>query len=72
MMKEKSDLKELITLLEIFNPDVEQASSVLLHLSDKELAKLTEIQSDNTESLIKTISNFFSSLREEAMKKINE
>jgi len=72
MMKEKSNLKELITLLEIFNPEVEQESSALLHLSDEELAKLTKIQSDNTESLIRTISNFFSSLKEEAMKKINE
>jgi len=71
-MKEKSNLKELITLLEIFNPEVEQESSALLHLSDEELAKLTKIQSDNTESLIRTISNFFSSLKEEAMKKINE
>jgi len=72
MMKEKSNLKEFITLLEIFNPEVEQASSALLHLSDEVLTKLNKIQNDNTESLIKTISNFFSSLKEEAMKKINE
>jgi len=34
MMKENSNLRELITLLEIFNPEVEQASSALLNLTE--------------------------------------
>jgi len=71
ILNEKTNLKDLIALVEIFNPGVEQSNSALLHLSDGEFTKLNKIQNDNTESLIKTISNFFSSLKEEAMKKIN-
>ena len=71
-MKEKLQAKDLITLLEIFNPEVEQASSVLLQLTDEQMAKLGQIQSDNPEKLITTISDFFSTLKEEIIKKINE
>jgi len=71
-MKEKLQAKELITLLEILNPEVEQASSVLLQLTDEQIVKLGQIQNLNPESLITTISGFFCTLKKEIIKKINE
>ena len=72
MMKEKPNLKELITLLEIFDPNTERTSTALLQLTDEELNKLTKIQTENPESLITKVTNYFFSIREDAIKKLNE
>jgi len=49
-MKENLQAKDLITLLEIFNPEVEQASSALFQLTEEQMTKLMKIQRDNPES----------------------
>jgi len=64
--------KDLISISEIFNPDTQQVSSVLPHLSYEYLIKFKKIQGVNPESSLATIESFFKSLKEEAIKIINE